>query len=104
MNSHNSIVGLNVSQFYAYAMCQDMAKISVENFLFFEEIYERNLFFNEFDIPEAECVGEPVERSIRRFEKKSTTEVQRLSHSKEQYLNCCPKWSLKTAFWRVKSP
>ena len=71
LNSHNSIVGLNVSQFYAYAMCQDMAKISVENFLFVEEIYERNLFFNEFDIPEAECVGEPVERSIRRFEKKS---------------------------------
>ena len=48
-------------------MCQDMTKISVENFPSVEEIYERDLFFKEFDIPEAECVGESVERSIGRF-------------------------------------
>ena len=50
-------------------MCQDMTKISAENFPFVEEINEPNLFFNELDIPEAECVGEPVERSIGRFDK-----------------------------------
>ena len=49
-------------------MCQDMTKISVENFPYVEEIYERNLFFKEFDIPEAECVGESVERSNGRFD------------------------------------